>query len=209
MKTFVYVDAFNLYYGSLKKTAYKWLDIKKMCELELPANQIEKIEIFTARVTGRPNDPDAPLRQDVFFRALRTVPNLKIVEGHFLRHPKWMPLANPPLGGPGMAEVIKTEEKGSDVNLAVALLRDAYENLFDVAVVISGDSDLLGPVEIVKNRLHKPVVVLNPQKRHRPCQVLKHAASFYRHLRPSTLAASQFPATLTDAAGTFSKPASW
>jgi hypothetical protein len=209
MNTFVYVDAFNLYYGSLKGTPYKWLNIRKMCELDFPKNQIGRIGVFTARVTGRPNDPDAPIRQDVFFRALRTLPNLEIVEGHFLSHPKWMPLANPPTGGPDKALVIKTEEKGSDVNLAVALLRDAYENLFEAALVISGDSDLLAPVEIVKNRLKKPVLVLNPQKKNRPCQVLKQAASFYRHLRPGILAASQFPMTMNDAAGTFSKPASW
>jgi hypothetical protein len=78
-----------------------------------------------------------------------------------------------------------------------------------VAVVISGDSDLLAPVEIVKNRLKKPVLILNPQKKNRPCQVLKNAASFYRHIRPAVLAASQFPATMTDAVGTFSKPATW
>ncbi len=88
MKTFVYVDAFNLYYGSLKKSPHKWLDIRKMCELSLPKNQIERICICTARVTARPSDPDQPLRQNMLFRALRTLPNLEIVEGHFLSHPK-------------------------------------------------------------------------------------------------------------------------
>ena len=208
MKTFVYVDAFNLYYGALKNTPFKWLNIRKMCELMLPQNQIESICVCAARVVARPNDPGQPLRQDMFFRALRTLPNTEIVEGHFLSHPVWMPLAQPVPGGPKMAQVIKTEEKGSDVNLAAALLRDAYEDRFEAAVV-SGDSDLLAPVQIVTGRLKKRVIILNPQKSTRPSQVLRRAASLYRHLRPGVLAASQFPTTMQDAAGTFSKPPTW
>ncbi len=207
MKTFVYVDAFNLYYGALKNTNYKWINIRKMCELALPKNQIEHICVCTARVNARAGDPQQPLRQDMLFRALRTLPDLEIIEGHFLSHKVWMPLANPLPGGPDRVKVIKTEEKGSDVNLATALLRDAYEECFDKAVVVSGDSDLLTPVLIVKNRLNKPVGILNPQKR--PCRVLKQAASFYKELTPAILAASQFPEYMQDAVGTFSNPASW
>ena len=207
MKTFVYVDAFNLYYGALKNTSCKWLNIRRMCELALPKNQIEHICVCTVRVKARPNDPSQPLRQAMLFRASRTLPDLEIIEGHFLSHKVRMPLAHPVPGGPDMVQVIKTEEKGSDVNLATALLRDAYEGYFDVAVIVSGDSDLLAPVEIVKNRLGKPVGILNPQKR--PCSVLKQAASFYEQLTPSVLAASQFPDPMQDSVGTFSKPACW
>ncbi len=207
MKTFVYVDAFNLYYGALKNTSYKWLNIRRMCELSLPKNQVEHICVCTARVKARPNDPQQPIRQAMLFRALKTLPDLEIIEGHFLAHKVYMPLVNPPPGGPDKARVIKTEEKGSDVNLATALLRDAYENRFDAAVIVSGDSDLLAPVEVVKNRLGKPVGILNPQQR--PCSVLKAAASFYEHLTPAVLAASQFANPMQDAVGTFSKPANW
>lgn len=207
MKTFVYVDAFNLYYGALKNTPYKWINIQRMCELMLPKNRIARIYVFTARVTARPHDSDQPLRQDVFFRALRTLPNLEIIEGHFLSHSVWMPLANPAPGGHNMVKVIKTEEKGSDVNLAATLLRDAYENAFEVAVIISGDSDLLAPVKIVTERLKKPVGILNPQKR--LSRVLHGAATFYREIRSGVLAASQFPDSMQDAAGTFHKPPTW
>ena len=180
MKTFVYVDAFNLYYGALKNTSYKWLNIRKMCELALPKNQIEHICVCTARVKGRPSDRQQPVRQAMLFRALKTLPDLEITEGHFLAHKVWMQLANPPPGGPDKARVIKTEEKGSDVNLATALLSDAYENRFDAAVVVSGDSDLLAPIQIVTSRLGKPVGVLSPQKR--PCNALKQAASFHEEI---------------------------
>jgi len=61
--------------------------------------------------------------------------------------------------------------------------------------------------KIVMGELHKPVGVLNPQKH--PCAVLKRQATFYKHMHPGRLAQSQFPPRLTDAQGTFHKPASW
>jgi len=136
-----------------------------------------------------------------------TLPNLEIIYGHFLSHKVRMPSANPGAGHPKTVEVIKTEEKGSDVNLAVHLLNDAYQRRYECAAVISGDSDLLTAVQVVKNELGKPVGVLNPQKR--PSRMLQKHSIFYKHIRPVVLAASQFPAKLKDELGSFSKPAGW
>jgi len=70
LKTNVYVDAFNLYYGALKGTAYKWLNLRKLCELILPNNDIQTIRYFTDRLGTKPNDPDQPVRQQTYLRAL-------------------------------------------------------------------------------------------------------------------------------------------
>jgi len=207
MKTYVYVDAFNLYFGCVKNTPYKWLDLSKLCAILLPQHQIERIKYFTAYVKALPNNPDAPRRQQTYIRALQTLSHLEIVYGHFLSHNVRMPLAHPIVGQPRTVEVLKTEEKGSDVNLAVQLLHDAYQNRYESAVVISGDSDLLSAVQIVKNELGKPVGVLNPQKR--PSRMLQQHATFYKHIRPGVLAASQFPRVLKDQHGTFNKPSEW
>lgn len=207
MKSFVYIDAFNLYFGCLKRTPYKWLDLSKLCTILLPQHQIERIKYFTAHVKALPSSPNAPQRQQVYLRALSTLPALEIIYGHFLSHHVRMPLANPTAGQPRTVEVIKTEEKGSDVNLATYLLHDAYQSRYECAVVISGDSDLLAAVQIVKNELGKPVGVLNPQKR--PSRMLQQHATFYKHIRPGVLAASQFPKTLRDEHGTFNKPPDW
>ncbi|GAP40683.1 PIN domain-containing protein [Flexilinea flocculi] len=107
--SYVYVDGFNLYYGAVKNTANKWLDIQKMVQLILPINQIKKIKYFTAVVSARQQDPEQPLRQQMYLRALRTIPNLEIIFGHFLTHPVRLPLANPVAGQKTYAEVIKTE----------------------------------------------------------------------------------------------------
>jgi len=66
-------------------------------------------------VEPRPQNPEQLNRQRTFIRALLTIPNLSVHYGHFLSHVVTMHLA-PPQNG--FAKVIKTEEKGSDVNLA-------------------------------------------------------------------------------------------
>lgn len=206
-KTNIYVDGFNLYYGALKGTPYKWLNIHKLCQLLLPKNQIHQIKYFTAIVSARPHDPDQPMRQQTYLRALQTLPNVTIIKGSFLSHPVWLPLATPNVAGPKSACVIRTEEKGSDVNLATHLINDGHKKEYDIAVMLTNDSDLLEPMRIARQELNLPVGIINPQKY--PSWVLRNHASFIKPVRPWALKASQFPNTLTDSAGTFSKPASW
>jgi len=145
----VYVDGFNLYYGAVRGTPYKWLNIHKMCQLHLKKDHIIGIKYFTAKIVSRPDDPQKHIRQLVYLRALETLPNLEIIYCHFLSHLVKRQLANPPINGPRSVEVIKTEEKGSDVNIAVHLIHDGYQGKYDLAVIVSNDSDLLSAVQIV------------------------------------------------------------
>jgi uncharacterized LabA/DUF88 family protein len=207
MKTIVYVDGFNLYYGAVKGTAYKWLDIPKMCRLLLPKNDIIKVKYFTARVSARAGDPDQPTRQDAFLRALGTLADVEIVLGRFLTSEVTRRIAKPAPGGPRYCRVIKTEEKGSDVNLATHLLRDAFLDQLEVAVLVTNDSDLAEPVRIVRSELNKPVGILNPHKR--PSHELRKYATFIKPIRRGVLEASQFPPQLRDARGLITKPAKW
>lgn len=207
MNTFVYIDAFNLYFGSVRGTPYKWLDLNQLCHILLPRHEITQIKYFTARVNARPSDPDQPTRQATYLRALSTISGLSIYFGHFLTHIVKMPLAYSASGQNPYVDVFKTEEKGSDVNLATQLLHDAHCDLFECAVIISGDSDLLMPLRIVKEHLKKPVGVINPQRH--PCRVLQNHATFYKHIRTSVLKQCQFPSPMKDNKGTFSKPAGW
>jgi uncharacterized LabA/DUF88 family protein len=207
VRTIVYVDGFNLYYGCVKDTPYKWLNIQRMCELLLPNNQIVGIKYFTAKVFSRKNDPKKHIRQQVYLRALETIPNLEIIYGHYSEHPKWMRLVNPQPGGPNFAQVIRTEEKGSDVNLAVHLLHDGYQGKYDLAVIITNDSDLLSAIIIVQKNLGLIVGILNPQKH--PSRELQKEALFIKRIRQGVLRASQFTDVLSDAKGSFYKPKEW
>ena len=118
-----------------------------------------------------------------------------------------MPLAVSPGQKQTYARVIKTEEKGSDVNLATHLLHDAHMGRFDVAVVVSNDSDLLEPIKIVREVLGKKVGVLNPHQN--PSRALLPHIDFIKPIRGGVLRLSQFPATLSDARGTITKPTGW
>jgi hypothetical protein len=93
------------------------------------------------------------------------------------------------------------------VNLATLLLKEGYENLYDVAVVISNDSDLALPIRGVKTELRKPVGLLDPHER--PSTRLRQCASFYKPVRAGVLQASQFPETLSDQHGSFTQPPGW
>lgn len=208
LRTIVYVDAFNLYFGSLRKTAYRWLNLDALCNFYLAQNKITNIKYFTAKVKARPNDPQQPSRQQAYLRALNTLPNVSIIYGHYLSHEVMARLANPNPGSSAYARIIKTEEKGSDVNIATHMMHDAHLDRFDVAVVISNDSDLQEPIKLVRSDLGKKVGILNPQKK--ASRALLPHVDFIKQIRPGALQASQFPPQLTDGNGhTVKKPPSW
>jgi uncharacterized LabA/DUF88 family protein len=207
LNTFVYVDGFNLYYGALRNSAYRWLNLEALCQFLLPQNTITQIRYFTALVSARPPDVDKPVRQQLYLRALATIPKISVHKGHFLSHTVTMPLAVAPGRPQQYARVIKTEEKGSDVNLATHLLHDAHMNRFDIAVVVSNDSDLLEPIKIVRRELGKKVGVLNPHP-HPSRAILPHI-DFIKQIRRGALMAAQFQPTMADAHGTFTKPNTW
>lgn len=207
MRAIVYVDGFNLYFGALRKTPHRWLNLHTLASLLLPKHNITEIKYFTALVSDRPQDPGQPERQQTYLRALRTLPSVSIYYGHFLVHTVTMPLFTPKGEPQRYAKVIKTEEKGSDVNLATHLLHDAHRNRYDTAVVISNDSDLLAPIKIVRAELGKRVGLLNPHKR--PSRALLPHTDFLKTIREGVLRDSQFSAQLQDQRGIFSKPKGW
>jgi len=209
VKTNIYIDGFNLYYRAVKGTPYRWLNLHELCRRLLkPDDHINRIRYFTALITARPDDPQGPQRQQVYIRALETIPCLSVHHGSFLTNTRRMRLANPSPGGPNTAEVIHTEEKGSDVNLATYLLMDAFDQDFELAVVLSGDSDLAYPIEVVHRRFRLPVIVWDPGRL--PGQKLRQVASFHKQIRPSALRDSQFPPVLYDVQGRpITKPMGW
>ncbi|MEI6176045.1 MAG: NYN domain-containing protein [Verrucomicrobiota bacterium] len=214
MKTFLYIDGFNLYYSALKDTPLRWLDPVALASTAFPRNRIVTTKFFTAKVTPLPHDPRQPDRQQAYWRALRTLPALEIIEGDFRTRKVRAKVVNPP---PNTIEVYKTEEKGSDVNLGAHLLMDGFLNCYDAAIVITGDSDLVTPIQMACRELKKPVGILNPQRlsgpEHRPPRRsagLQKAAAFYQNgVTWNQLHKAQFSNPLIDAHGTFHKPTTW
>lgn len=209
----VYIDGYNLFNGALKGTGYKWLDVSAMAVRQLPiaSCHISRLVYCSARIIHRPHDPTQGIRQNIYFRALQTIPQLEIVLGKFLKvaskYPK-RPQPNPPPARPELVNVTRVEEKGSDVNLASRMIRDGFQGHYDVAVLVSGDSDLVEPVRIVQEDLKLDVVVLRPGKNRKSTQ-LQMIATDLIPIEDKVLAASQFPTTLTDRNGTFHRPPGW
>ena len=183
-RVIAYIDGFNLYHG-LRDAGLKdsrWLDLHGMCmSLLQPDEQLELVRYFTSWVK---DNPVKSARQAVYVDALRERGGIEIDFGHFLSNTAqcfrcgnvWK----------------KNEEKKTDVNIAVRLLEDVSDNRFDTAIVVSGDSDLVPPVESVLRRFpHKRVVVAFPPRR-RSSQ-LAQAASAADSIYPQTIRANHLP----------------
>ena len=157
-RVIAYIDGYNLYFGLLDARLHtsRWLDLGGVCtSLLKPGQRLDLVRYFTTSVR---NDPDAAKRQAIFIDALRARGGIEIDFGVFLSktmtcrscHVQWT----------------KNDEKRTDVNIAVRLLNDAHDDRFDMAMVISGDSDLVPIVESVRQRYpRKRVIVAAPPKR--------------------------------------------
>lgn len=215
MKTIVYVDGFNLYYRALKDSPHKWLNLNALCMASLPpVCDIVAINYYTARVSGQ-RDPTTPKDQNTYLNALKTLPNVYIHLGNFqvtkksmfiVQPMEFMPPSATPFPVPEFVRVVKTEEKGSDVNLGVHLVRDAFIGAFEHAVVITNDTDLNEPVRIVAEEAKLPITLLTPVDK--PAEGLKKLTTHVRHLRPY-LGVSQFPDPVIGPKGSIAKPVDW
>ena len=219
MKLAVYIDGLNLYYGALRRTPYKWLNVKSLVKNILPSHlSISSIKYFTARISPVVGNLEAPLRQSLYIRALKTLKDVEIEEGHFLTHIVHSPLIPEDYSYKSLEKmlekqtlktvrVLKREEKGTDVNLASHLLVDAFENKYKGAVIVSNDSDLFTPMQMIKTKYNKKLFLISPYKRKsaKLCQI----ADYITGIRKSDLQKSQFPKTLTDNRGEFKKPDEW
>jgi hypothetical protein len=137
----------------------------RLKEFRRPRIQINAEAIWES-IAAFSNRSDKHIRQQTFIRAIETfIPELDVYYGRFLGNRKKLPIARP-TGTERFAEVIWTEEKGSDVNLGVHFVYDACEGLYDCGVVISNDGDLAEALRIVKDELGKLVGVTHPTFEH-------------------------------------------
>jgi uncharacterized LabA/DUF88 family protein len=156
-----YIDGFNLYFGLRTKgwRKFYWLNVGALsASLLKPSQRLMCVNYFTARIRASPGSEESAQRQSMYLDVLRTVPDLNLHEGHFLKKQRTCRSCG--------NEWTDYEEKMTDVNLATALLTDAFDDRFDTALVVSGDSDLAAPVRVVRERFpRKKVVVAFPPGR--------------------------------------------
>lgn len=225
LRTTLYIDGFNLYYGAAKHTQLKWVNVVALAESVLSGIHIDRTRYFTALVKSEPSDPQQAQRQQTYIRALETLPNLTVHYGRYQYTKARAKHCNPP---PDTVLVHKTEEKGSDVNIATYMLADAFRDECDQLVLVTNDSDLAEPVRIINFELNRRVIVLNPHSEDtaarkkaqnggnhvaRPSYHLKQAANRLKDIRSHGknchMTQAQFPHTLKDKFGMINIPASW
>jgi len=195
LRTNIYIDGFNLYYGALKNTPYRWLDFKSLfVKLLGEKYKIESIKYFTAIVSGK-NDPRKPIRQQTYIRALtKHISEVSVHLGLFKSHVIKAPLAFP-TETKKFEKVIKTEEKGSDVNLSVHLLNDAWLNKYDCAIIVSNDSDLSEAIRLVKVDHNKQIGLILPENCFSSKKLINYA-DFIKRIRKGPLSDSQLPSII-------------
>jgi hypothetical protein len=83
----VYIDALNLYYGLLRGTKYRRLDLCTFVETQFK-QEIVEIKFFFASIKPTLLDLDAPIRQKAYLDALRYYIgdkcHIHFIEGYFL-----------------------------------------------------------------------------------------------------------------------------
>jgi hypothetical protein len=203
-----YVDGYNLYYGLRKScgrgtSGWRWLDLPKLVRRAVPEFDFPKIYYFTAYI--QPPTYAKAKRQARFLRALKTLPEVEPVMGRYTSDPVELPLASNPSQ---YVEVLKTEEKESDTNIAVQLLMDGLvDGVTTNLVVLSNDSDQVPAIKRLRAAA-LTVGVLNPHL-DRPSAELRKVAAWVRPIRPRNVLGCQLPNDLEDGGGLFSKPPNW
>ena len=203
-RVITYIDGFNLYFGLRAKgwRRYYWLDVHLLAQNLLKSHQeLMAVQYFTSRVSASSSDPGQVKRQSTYLEAIQTLPITTMSFGHYLNKK----IECQKCGNSWMAN----EEKMTDVNIAVAMLTDAYQNRFDTALLISGDSNLTGPLlEIRQHFPNKRVVVAFPPERQ--SARLKKEAHAYFVISRKTLKDSQFPDYVPKSDGfVLSRPQEW
>ena len=199
-----YIDGFNLYFGMKSKNwrRYYWLDLVALSQSMLKPDQtLSHVHYFTTRIRSNGhNAPDAK-RQNTYLDALATLPALTRHEGHYLEKTRCCRRCG--------ATWPDYEEKMTDVNIASQLLVDAFDDRYDTAIIMSGDSDLTTPVRRVRERFpNKRVVIAQPPNRH--SQELNRAANGFFSIGEDKLRNSQLPNQVVSKTGfPLLRPAHW
>lgn len=196
-----YIDGFNVYYGlkSQKWERYLWLDVQALSRnLLKPDQTLVHTKYFSARIS-RP--PEKVKRQNIYLEAIQTLPALSVYFGHYLTSPR-------SCRNCGFTYDV-AQEKMTDVNIAVELMQDAFQNAFDVAILISADSDLIAPIAAVKRLFpEKRIVVACPPGRF--SVNLARAAHGHFKIGHGSIEKSQLPNEVTTASGfILRRPPTW
>lgn len=160
---------------------YLWLDVPKFAASLLKWNQrLVGVKYFTARVSR----PESKRRRQNTFLEAQELRGLDIYYGQFKKSPRHCRACHKVLQ--------TTHEKMTDVNIAVEMMSDAFNDDFDTAILVSADSDLIPPVSAIRNmKTNKRIVIAFPPERF--SEDLRIAATGSFPIGRSSFAKNQLP----------------
>lgn len=196
----IYVDGFNFYFGLKSKNwrKYYWIDLVKLFEQFIKPDQ-ELANVFYC--TAVQKDSGKRDRQDLFFTANKQNPKFKLIFGKFLSKKVYF----------GGKQYNTFEEKQTDVNIAVEMIRNVVKDNCDISIIVSADSDLIPPINLIRelSSNHK-VFVFFPPNRHSADLTNHSDAIVHLHRYEARFKKSILPNTIKLANGySIQKPKKW
>ena len=235
LRTRIYIDGYNFYYGCLRGTPHKWLDLLPLFEKHILPSALIKdgdghirqstllpspsIKFFTAKIIESvARAPDSVSSQARYHTALRKLHDgrIELIEGYYAVNKLKVKIvdAEDPDRAPRECQEIqawKVEEKQSDVKLALQAYHDAITGQIDHAVIVTNDTDIAPALEMIRAHTNVLIGVVVPTTDHtRPpnTDLVKLAHWTRRHINSSELAACQLPRVIQGKRPT-TKPESW
>ncbi|MCH8493424.1 MAG: NYN domain-containing protein [Idiomarina sp.] len=225
MKTIIYIDGYNLFYGCLKHSPFKWLDlyqlfVERILHAQNPALEVIQIKFFTADIKAKiaSNGQLATQAQQAYHRALEQCypEQIEIIKGFYSLEKAKLPIyISPPDKSQGV-DVWKLEEKETDVNIALTAYRDVSKEHAEHIVFVSNDTDIFPALEAIREDFDGAVKigVIIPIRQHEnsrpPNAKLSNYADWTRkYITEAELAASQLPEIIPTKKKPIRKPEYW
>ena len=224
IKTIVYIDGFNLYFGSLQGTPYRWLDVcalaNRLCREQNPACELVLIKYFTADIRAKFSS-----RGEVSYRAQQDYllsiqaygkeqnAQLEVIKGKYNVQPKKFYAYRDPIDFNSKLAVWAPEEKQTDVSIAVHMLCDVMDQPIDQVVIFSNDSDLAPALRVIKMRWHGLkvgiVAPIRGEGRNASADLCEYADWTRRGISDEELAATQLPEKVRTRKRAITRPEHW
>ncbi|GAA3954385.1 hypothetical protein GCM10022278_11370 [Allohahella marinimesophila] len=213
MRTACFVDGYNLFYGLLAETHFKWLNLPSLMthilHVENPDSSLVSVNFFTSSVKPALASRGILSKeaQDTYLRALKA----RDVDVHIGRHqlepgraPRFVNKDTPPSRSDHVA-IWKLEEKETDVHLAISMYRLAArqasllpDQQIQQIVLVSADTDMAPALQALREDFDKlRIGVILPHregiKRSAPGSLKKYAHWVRQVVTIEELSAHQFP----------------
>src|SRR3989338_2056052 len=178
------IDGFNIYHSLREQPhlwKYKWLNLYRLCQILIPKRcQITKVYYCSAYATW---DANKMARHQQYVRLLKTTP-VDVVLGRFKEKSVKCRLCH--------REFKTSIEKETDINIAIKLVQGGIHDMYDSAIIVSGDSDLVPAIRGIKETFPtKQIGVAFPISR--ASEDPKPVGDFSLKLHEYQLSTCQFP----------------